>query len=126
MKTDDEYIQKIRRQYKRRKKIGILSIFSTLFLCMVTYTAFTKSNDSTLVILEALQILHIGDTVKISHIENVNLTNSLANTRGISTGILLGSAITIITVFFSQIIILFFGMRKEKLLIKYYELSKKL
>ncbi len=125
MKTDEEYINTIKLRYKKRKKAGVSLIFLTLFLIAMTYLAYTKTNESSQLILETLQFQKEGETVKAQDIKDIHFTNKLAHALGIKAGALLGSSVTLIGVFISQTIIMLFGMRKERLLIKYYDLSKK-
>ncbi len=124
MKTDEEYINTLNIRYQKRKQAGVLLIFVTLLLIAMTYLTFTKTNESSQLIIETLQFQLEGEVVKAQDIKDVQATNKLAHALGIKTGVLLGSSVTLIGIFIGQTVIMLFGMRKERLLIKYYELSK--
>ena len=125
MKTDEEYINHIKRQYQKRKITGALLIFVSTLIFTLTYLTYVKSNESNYLILDTLQLQHEGDIVRLKDIDNNKYTSTLAYTLGIKTGVLIGSVTILNVVIISQTIIMLFGMRKERLLIKYYELSKK-
>ncbi len=124
MKTDEKYIENIRLQYKRRKRAGTLLIFVTLALCVLTYVTIKKTNESSFLILDTLQLQQEGNIVTSNDIKNVKFSNELAHSMGMKTGVLLSMGVIFITIFFCYVYILFFGMRKERLLIKYYDKSK--
>ena len=124
MITDEEYIQNIKRQYNRRKKAGALLLFVTVLISALTYLAYSKSNESAYLIVETLQLLHEGDIVRKKDINNIISTNNIANNLGVKTGVLLGSGCIFISIFISYALLMLFGMRKERLLIEYYERTK--
>ncbi len=124
MKTDETYIENTRLQYKRRKRAGTLLIFVTLALCVLTYVTIKKTNESSFLILDTLQLQQEGNIVTLNDIKNVKFSNELAHSMGMKTGVLLSMGVIFITIFFCYVYILFFGMRKERLLIKYYDKSK--
>ena len=124
MKTDEEYIRRIRQQYKRRKLAGGVLTLATILIGILTYLTYTKLNASTSLILETLQLQHVGDTVSLQDIEDVITNNKIAQSLSVKTGVIIGSAVTFIGFFIGYIFVLLFGMRKEQLLIKYYDKSK--
>ncbi len=124
MKTDETYIHNIRLQYKRRKRAGALLISVTLALCVLTYITINKTNESSFLILDTLQLQQESNVVTLNDIKNVKFSNELAHSMGMKTGVLLGSGATFIAIFAGYIYVLFFGMRKERLLIKHYDQSK--
>jgi len=124
MKTDETYIENIRLQYKKRKRTGTLLIFVTLALCVLTYVSIKKTNESSFLILDTLQLQQEGNIVTLNDIKNVKFSNELAHSMGMKAGVLLSMGVIFITIFFCYAYILFFGMHKERLLIKYYDKSK--
>ena len=94
-------------------------------MCILAYFTYAKSTESSLLIIDTLQVQRKGDLIREKDIENNAYINKLAHTLGLKTGVLIGSVTMLIVVIFGQTIIMLFGMRKEKLLIKYYDSSSK-
>jgi len=121
MKTDEEYIIKVKVQYQKRRHAGYTI---TIVTALIAYFTYTKSNESTHLLIDTLQVQREGDTVRTKDIINVISTNEMVHTIGIKLGFLLGAIMALIIFLASHVFVLFFGMHKERLLIKYYEQSK--
>lgn len=94
-------------------------------MCVLAYFTYEKSTESSMLIIDTLQVQREGDLIREKDIENNAYINNLAHTLGLKTGVLIGSVTMLIAVIFGQTIIMLFGMRKEKLLITYYDSSNK-
>ena len=83
MKTDEEYINKVKVQYQKQKDAGYTIIPVTTLIAILAYFTYTKSNESTHLLIDTLQIQREGDTVSAKDITNVIPTNEVVHTIGI-------------------------------------------
>ncbi len=90
----------------------------------LSYYGYITITESTNSLLDTLQLQRVGYTVTETDLKGVKVTNGLALAIGTKTGVIIGSAIASIGFFIGNALVMFFGMRKEHLLIKYYEKSK--
>jgi hypothetical protein len=124
MKTDDQYIQNIKRKYDKRKKTGYIILALAIFFCILSYNKYTTTIELTNNALIGLKFPSVGETVTETNVSSMKLSREVAQEMGKKIGYMRASLIFFIGIASFNILILFFGMRKEKLLINYYEKSK--
>jgi len=118
--TDEEYIEKLKKEESRRKKHAMLAIFMlSLFSVPIIYYSVSIYGEAQ----ELLSKLESGNTT----LENEAIAY-IENNEEFLWGFSIGSAISAAYVFIGFSIGLlftyYFSGRKERMLIKYYELYK--
>ena len=125
MISDDKYIEIVKRNYSRRKKTGVfilvLAITMTIFMFYGVNTLQEDNNS----LVQSLIPKNTGHTYTETDYYLTKSVNALTEAFSTKIGIFIGSTAVTITLMFIESLMLLFGGRKEYLLIKYYEQSKK-
>ena len=124
MKSDDQYLARVKENYSKRKKRAFyILLFAFAYLIFTIYA--TNELQVQLATLKELAQPFIP-SIPATDAEISLSAISIEIIQGISTklGIFVGTAAAFFGIAISQAIYLLFGGRKERLLIKYYEQSK--
>ena len=122
--TDDEYIEKVKRNYSYRKIIAIISLVIAALFGGLSYYAAEISQEKNSELIKSILPTQIGAPNTEVDIQTIEAAVDLAQTTGNKTGRLVGTSNITIGVLIGYALALLFGGRKERLLIKYYEQSK--
>lgn len=124
MNTDEEYLEKVKRNYSNRKKIGIISLIIAALLGISSYYAVEMANEKNTKIIKSILPRKIGAPYTKIDIETIEATVELAQTTGNKTGRFIGMSTITVGLLIGFGLSLLFGGRGERLLIKYHEQSK--
>jgi hypothetical protein len=122
--TDDEYIEKVKRNYSYRKIIAIISLVIAALFGGLSYYAVEISQEKNNKLIKSILPTQIGEPNTKIDIQTIEAAVDLAQTTGNKTGRLIGTSTITTGLLIGYALALLFGGRKERLLIKCHEQSK--
>ena len=124
MQSDEEYIKTIKRIHAARKKNGYTGLLLSILMGIGAYFMYGYFQEEAGKQIEDISNYIAGTQMDVETVKNIHYANHYAQEYGASIGLYIGilSAGTLMS--FIQSLILIFGGRKERLLIKYYEHTK--
>ena len=124
MISDEKYIENVKRNYARRKKIGLFILALAVIMSAFLYYGAEHARKDNNELVQSLIPKNIGYTYTETDYELVQSITTLADVFGTKIGMFMGTTSVTIAFMFIQSLVLLFGSRKDYLLIKYYEQSK--
>jgi len=124
MTSDKKYIDRIKRDYNKRHKTALLTLTMAVIFSAAGIYGYQMYMDSIHNALEAFKLLNVDQPVTDTDIKSVETTMQIAVILGAKVGVFIGTVSAAIGFLIALAVTQFFGMRKDKLLIKYYEKSK--
>jgi len=125
MKTDDQYLEAVIKNYTNRKKRAAFGIIFAISYGIFSYYLFNMTHEQITTIEEMVLMTKPGIPITETEIKLANTSVKLVEILGIKLGSFLGFSAAFITISITQSLVLLFGGRKERLLIKYYKYYEK-